>query len=98
MEDAIRLTKPGGEVSLVGMPGAKSSLDLTALWYKEISLSGTYAYGVEDYKGEKVKSFELAMRLAPEIGLEKLVGPRFRLEDYRQAISAARERRARRAT
>lgn len=90
MEDAVRLTKPGGEVSLVGMPGAKSSLDLTALWYKEISLAGTYAYGVEDYRGERVKSFELAMRLAPEIGLEKLVGPHFRLEDYRKAISAAR--------
>ena len=25
MEDALRLTKPGGEVTLVGMPGAKSS-------------------------------------------------------------------------
>src|SRR5918999_4658628 len=31
MEDALRLTKPGGEVSLVGMPGHKSTLDLTAL-------------------------------------------------------------------
>lgn len=90
MEDAVRLTKPGGEVSLVGMPGAKSSLDLTALWYKEVSLSGTYAYGVEDYRGERVKSFELAMRLAPDIGLEKLVGPHFKLEDYREAISTAR--------
>ena len=91
MEDAIRLTKPGGEVALVGMPGAKSSLDLTALWYKEIRLSGTYAYGVEeDYRGERVKSFELALRLAPEIGLEKLVGPHFPLGDYREAISAAR--------
>ena len=90
MEDAVRLTKPGGEVSLVGMPGAKSSLDLTALWYKEVSLSGTYAYGIEDYNGERTKSFELAMRLAPEIGLGKLVGPRFRLEEYREAISAAR--------
>jgi threonine dehydrogenase-like Zn-dependent dehydrogenase len=90
MEDAIRLTKPGGEVLLVGMPGAKSSLDLTALWYKEVSLAGTYAYGVEDYGGERIKSFELATRLAPEIGLEKLVGPHFRLDDYRAAISAAR--------
>ncbi|MGB3634603.1 MAG: zinc-binding dehydrogenase, partial [Rubrobacteraceae bacterium] len=79
MEDAVRLTKPGGEVSLVGMPGAKSSLDLTALWYKEVNLSGTYAYGVEDYSGERIKSFELAMRLTSEIGLEKLVGPYFRL-------------------
>lgn len=90
MEDALRLTKPGGEVSLVGMPGAKSSLDLTALWYKEIRFAGTYAYGIENYRGERVKSFELAVRLAPEISLEKLVGPRFKLEEYRAAISAAR--------
>lgn len=90
IEDAVRLTKPGGEVSLVGMPGTKSNLDLTALWYKEVSLSGTYAYGVEDYKGGLIKSFDLAMRLAAEIGLEKLVGPHFRLEDYREAISTAR--------
>ncbi|MGB3682718.1 MAG: zinc-binding dehydrogenase [Rubrobacteraceae bacterium] len=90
MEDAVRLTKPRGEVSLVGMPGTKSSLDLTALWYKEVRLSGTYAYGVEEYRGERVKSFGLALRLALEIGLEKLVGPHFRLAEYREAISAAR--------
>ena len=90
MEDAVRLTKPGGEVALVGMPGAKSTLDLTALWYKEVRITGTYAYSVEDYKGEKTSSFQLALRLAPKIRLETLVGPRFRLEDYREAIGAAR--------
>lgn len=90
MEDAVRLARPGGEAALVGMPGARSSLDLTALWHKEVSLAGTYAYGVEDYRGERVESFELALRLAPEIGLETLVGPRFRLEEYREAVAAAR--------
>ncbi|HEX6710422.1 MAG TPA: zinc-binding dehydrogenase [Rubrobacter sp.] len=88
MEDAVRLTKPGGEVTLVGMPGAKSSLDLTALWYKEIRLTGSYAYGVEGY--EKTSSFGLALRIAPEIKLETLVGPGFSLEEYRNAIAAAR--------
>ena len=90
MEDAVRLTRPGGEVTLVGMPGAKSALDLTALWYKEIRLVGSYAYGVEEHEGEKTNSFELALRIAPEIRLQTLVGPRFRLEDYREAIAAAR--------
>jgi threonine dehydrogenase-like Zn-dependent dehydrogenase len=90
MEDALRLTKPGGEVSLVGMPAAKSSLDLTALWYKEIHLAGCYAYGAEDYRGEKTSSFQLALRLAPEIHLEKMVGPHFRLEEYGNAVAAAR--------
>ena len=90
MEDAVRLTKPGGAVSLVGMPGARSSLDLTALWYKEVVLRGTYAYGVEEYEGEKTTSFDLALRIAPKVGLETLVGPLYRLEEYREAIGAAR--------
>jgi threonine dehydrogenase-like Zn-dependent dehydrogenase len=90
MEDAVRLTRPGGEVALVGMPGARSSLDLTALWYKEVSLAGTYAYGAEEYVGERTSSFGLALRIAPDIKLETMVGPRFRLEEYREAIAAAR--------
>jgi threonine dehydrogenase-like Zn-dependent dehydrogenase len=90
MEDAVRLTKPGGEATLVGMPAAKSSLDLTALWYKEASLTGSYAYGAEEYEREQTTSFALALRLAPEIDLERMVGPRFPLGEYREAIASAR--------
>lgn len=90
IEDAVRLCAPGGEVALVGMPGARSGLDLTPLWHGEVSLAGSYAYGVEEYRGERVKSFELAMRLAPKMGLETMVGPRYRLQEYREAVAAAR--------
>ena len=90
MEDALRLVRPDGDVVLVGMPSARSCLDLSALWYKEANFAGAYAYGVEEYEGESVKSFQLAMRIAPEIDLASMVGPRFPLPEYRQAISAAR--------
>lgn len=90
IEDAVRLTRPGGEVSLVGMPGARSALDLTPLWHGEVSLSGVYAYGFEEYGGERVKSFDLALRILPALGLDRLVGPRFPLGEYREAISVAR--------
>ena len=90
MEDAVLLTRPGGEIALVGMPSARNCLDLSALWHKEVSLTGAYAYGVEECEGERVKSFELALRIASEIKSETLVGPRFRLREYREAISAAR--------
>ncbi|ABG05055.1 Alcohol dehydrogenase, zinc-binding protein [Rubrobacter xylanophilus DSM 9941] len=90
MEDAVRLARPGGRAVLVGMPGARSCLDLSALWHKEVSLTGAYAYGTEEHRGERLKSFELALRLAPELELERLVGPRFCLADYREAIAAAR--------
>jgi threonine dehydrogenase-like Zn-dependent dehydrogenase len=90
IEDAVRLARPGGEVTLVGMPGARSCLDLTALWHKGVKLAGAYAYGEEEYEGERIKSFELALRIAPEIKLASLVGPRFRLREYREAVAAAR--------
>jgi threonine dehydrogenase-like Zn-dependent dehydrogenase len=90
MEDALRLARPGGEVTLVGMPGAKSTLDLTALWFKEVRLAGSYAYSVEKQNGNQTSSFQLALSIAQEIRLETLVGPHFRLEDYREAIAAAR--------
>ena len=90
IEDALRLAQPEGEVRLVGMPAAKSTLDLTALWYKEIHLSGSYAYSVEEYEGKKTSSFALALSLAPAINLQTLVGPSFPLESYKEAIAAAR--------
>jgi threonine dehydrogenase-like Zn-dependent dehydrogenase len=90
MEDALRLTRPGGEVTLVGMPGTKSTLDLTALWYKEIHFSGSYAYSLENYQGGKTSSFQLALSIAPRIELQALVGPSFRLDSYKEAIAAAR--------
>ncbi|MGI8910949.1 MAG: zinc-dependent alcohol dehydrogenase [Rubrobacteraceae bacterium] len=90
MEDSIRISRPGGEVTLVGMPGARSTLDLTPLWHGEVNLRGAYAYGTEEYEDEKTTSFELALRLANPLGLETLAGPRFRLSEYREAIAAAR--------
>lgn len=90
IEDAIRLTRPGGAVALVGMPGASSSLDLTPLWHQEVQLLGTYAYGMEEYKGERISSFGLALQIAPKLELERMVGPGFRLDQYREAIAAAR--------
>jgi threonine dehydrogenase-like Zn-dependent dehydrogenase len=90
IEDALRLTEPGGDVTLVGMPGAKSTLDLTALWYKEIRLAGSYAYGLENHLGEKTSSFQLALGIAPKIDLQALVGPSFQLDSYKEAIAAAR--------
>src|SRR5215208_8115547 len=90
LEDALRLAAPGAEVTLVGMPGAKNTLDLTALWYKEVSLTGSYAYSVENYQGAKTSSFQLALSIAPKIELRTLVGPSFQLDSYKEAIAAAR--------
>ena len=84
---ALRITKPGGRVVLVGMP-ASVTVDLTPLWHREIALVGAYAYGVEPVR-EGRRTFDLAIEL---VGLKKLgglVSALYTLDDYEDAIAHA---------
>jgi len=88
LADSLAVTRPGGNVVLVGMPGAVN-VDLTPLWHRQISLRGSYAYGVEDAVEGRPRTFELAMALAAEAGLERLVSVSYTLDRYREAIDHA---------
>jgi threonine dehydrogenase-like Zn-dependent dehydrogenase len=44
--EALAVVRPRGRIVMVGMPG-RISIDLTALWHREIALVGAYAYGTE---------------------------------------------------
>jgi len=92
LEDVVRWTRARGTVVLVGMPKV-SKIDLVPLWYQELRLEGTYAYGMESLSTERKRSFELALDLLddPERAylLSNLVSHRFPLRDYRRAISTA---------
>ncbi|MEZ5269883.1 MAG: zinc-binding dehydrogenase [Microthrixaceae bacterium] len=50
---ALAVTRPGGRVVMVGMPGV-TTVDLTPLWQREIALSGAYTYGTERLDGDRV--------------------------------------------
>ncbi|HUS62303.1 MAG TPA: zinc-binding dehydrogenase, partial [Acidimicrobiales bacterium] len=93
----LLLTRSGGTVVLVGMPG-QVLVDLTSLWHRQINLRGSYAYGVEDgaaggrperpgAKGRR--TFDLAFDLVAHAGLERLVSASYPLDRYRDAIDHA---------
>ncbi|HLF41683.1 MAG TPA: zinc-binding dehydrogenase [Acidimicrobiia bacterium] len=89
LAQALAVTRPGGRVTLVGMPGPER-VDLAPLWQREIELVGAYAYGTEeDAAGRRVRTFDLAFDLAEAAGLERLVSARYPLERYREAIEHA---------
>jgi threonine dehydrogenase-like Zn-dependent dehydrogenase len=85
IDDALAIVRPRRQVVLVGMPG-RVTIDLTALWHKEIRLVGAYAYGVES-TGER--TFDLAFGLVEEAGLDRLVSVAYPLDRYRDAIDHA---------
>jgi len=86
LAEALAVVRPRGRIVLVGMPG-HVSVDLTPLWQREISLAGAYAYGFEPLHG--TRTFDLAMELVHDAGLDRLVTARYPLDRYVDAISHA---------
>lgn len=91
IDDALRFTQVGGEVVLIGMPGIPKNIDWTSIWYKQLQVKGSYAYGMETYNGEQMHTFQLGLQLLQKHGEEflPLVGTPFPLQDYKRAIQTA---------
>ena len=74
------------------MPAVLRRVEGTPLWFKESRIVGAYAYGREQLPdGGETRTFELALSTAARHPgeLAGFVTGRYRLEEYRKAISAA---------
>lgn len=80
LAQALRIVRPGGTVLLVGMP-AKVSIDMTALWHREVVVRGCYAYTAADFRD--------AFDLAASAKLERLLTATYPLDRYKEAIDHA---------
>lgn len=97
LTQALALTRPGGRIVMVGMPGVET-LDLTPLWQREISLQGAYAYGTETVGGARIRTFDLAAELVAAADLGRLVSATYALDRYADALAHAGDAGRRGAT
>jgi threonine dehydrogenase-like Zn-dependent dehydrogenase len=81
LTQALSIVAPGGDVVLLGMPGPRTSVDLTPLWHRETCLRGCYAYTADD--------FATAAALVQTARLGRLVSATYPLARYRDAIDHA---------
>jgi len=89
LDDSMAVTRPGGQITLVGMAGV-TNLDLTGLWHRELRLVGAYAYGTETLvDGTSRRTFDLASELVMADDLARLVSATYPLSRYREAIAHA---------
>ena len=77
---ALRIAAPGGTIHAVGMPGV-TTVDLTPLWQREVTLQGAYAYERAD--------FDTAVELVAALDLGRLVSATYPLRRYEHAIAHA---------
>ena len=91
LNNALRWTRAGGTVVLVGVNLHRMRLDLTPVWYQEVDLLGAVGHDVVEWEGETVSTFELAMRWMQtgQIRCERLLTHRFPLDAYRRAFAVA---------
>ncbi len=91
LDDALRLTGPGGSVVLLGLASVPSGVDWTPVWWKELRVTGSYIYAVDRWQGRTGKTMELVLDWMARgtVRLGALVTHRFPLKDYRVALRTA---------
>ena len=90
LETALNATRAGGRVVLSGMPAAA---DLSAAWFRELEVVGTYASAQRETlpDGAQRGAFEVAAELAaldPVVGMSKSVAS-YPLHRWREALDHA---------
>jgi threonine dehydrogenase-like Zn-dependent dehydrogenase len=91
LDDSLRLAGPKGTVVVLGLASLPKGVDWTPVWLKELRVVGSYAYGVETWEGQRVRTLELVLRWMAEgrLDLSGLVTHRFPLSRYPEALRTA---------
>ena len=95
IDDALRLTRAGGVVVLIGLVSVPRGVDWTPIWLREVKVQGTFCYAQERVDSRAVRSMELAMEFlaSGRIDLSPLITHRFPLTEYRRALEVALDKR-----
>ena len=87
LEIGVRVANPRAPIVITGV-GAPARFEWTPLYFKEVELLGSNAFGVEEVRGARLHAMEHYLRLlaAGEFDPTPLVTHHFRLEQYREAF------------
>jgi 2-desacetyl-2-hydroxyethyl bacteriochlorophyllide A dehydrogenase len=102
LADGLRWTRAGGAIVLVGVDLNLKYLDLSPVWYQEVSVMGSMGHGMENWPigtYQRRSTFAVAAELIEQGPLhpEKLLTHRFALTNFREAIRTAKKKNETRA-
>lgn len=95
MDDAMRVTRAGGTIVLLGNSSTMYGLDWTPLWLKELTVRGSLCYGSPVHGGAERGAFaeSAALIASGRAPVEPLLTHTFALGDYRRALDVAMNKR-----
>ena len=91
MDDAMRVTRAGGTIVLLGNSSTMNGLDWTPLWLKELTVNGSLCYGSPVHGGAERGAFgeSVALIAGGRAPVAELLTHTFALGEYRKALSTA---------
>jgi threonine dehydrogenase-like Zn-dependent dehydrogenase len=95
VKQSLRFAAPRGRIVMLGCAAEIRKLDLTFVWARELEIKGFVCYGDEEWRGARRHTFEVTQEMLLETGapVERMVTHVFPLAQYREALSAATNRR-----
>jgi threonine dehydrogenase-like Zn-dependent dehydrogenase len=89
--DALRWTRAGGAVVLVGIDVSVVRVDLNPVYFQEVDLVGSKGHDVDEWQGRRRHTYEWVIDLIREgkFRHDGLITHRFPLKDYKQAIATS---------
>jgi threonine dehydrogenase-like Zn-dependent dehydrogenase len=96
MDDAMRVTRAGGTLVLLGNSARMDGIDWTPLWLKELTVRGSLCYGEHRHAPAAPDAFREAANLIASRGdlLTPLLTHVYPLADYRTALATAMDKSA----
>lgn len=90
IEIGVRIVRPRGILSIIGVEAPKR-FEWTPLYFKELRVVGSNAFGVEEFRGVRKHAIEHYVDLCAsgEVDLSFLVTHRYPLDDWREAFITA---------
>jgi threonine dehydrogenase-like Zn-dependent dehydrogenase len=87
LEVGVRVATPRAPIVITGV-GMPARFEWTPLYFKEVALLGSNAFGIEELGGVRLHAMEHYLRLVEEGKLDasSLITHRFRLEQFQQAF------------
>lgn len=90
IEIGVRVTRPRGILSIIGVEAPKR-FEWTPIYFKELRIIGSNAFGVEEFRGVRKHAMEhyLDLCASGEVDLSFLVTHRYPLENWKAAFKTA---------
>jgi threonine dehydrogenase-like Zn-dependent dehydrogenase len=92
IEVGVRITRPRGAIVVTGVEMPRR-FEWTPLYFKELHLIGSNAFGAEDFAGRRRHAMEIYLDLVRErrVDVTPILTHRFALSEYREAFRACHD-------